>query len=221
VATCGAPAGEATLEWRMATSPNLEQGVYVLIGLQPNLEWPRPAAFAQSTTTPEHRVDPLTGLPDRSTFEKCLAARCAPASDKWGPQFAVLFLDLDGFKEVNDRLGHRRGDAVLRCLAQRLAQAVRPSDLVARFGGDEFTLLLDNVHSVADAASVAQRFLATIEGAAVTGSSGGRISMSIGIALGRPGMPPDALIDAADRAMYQVKAVGGSGWALAEANGPA
>jgi diguanylate cyclase (GGDEF)-like protein len=153
--------------------------------------------------------DALTGLPNRTLFldrlEQALrrARRAGP-----GKGAAVLFLDLDRFKIVNDSLGHHVGDELLRGVALRLDSALRPGDTVARMGGDEFTVLLEEVADPREATAVAERVLATL---AVPFEIAGRelhVSGSIGIALAGPEVVPEELIRDADVAMYRAKADG-------------
>ncbi len=155
--------------------------------------------------------DPLTGLPNRTLLEERAQVAFAHARRTRGSA-ALMFLDLDHFKSVNDSLGHRVGDAVLIELAQRLRRVVREQDTVSRLGGDEFVLLLPDTDA-AGAAEVAQRVLAvaqvpfTVEGHELT------VTPSAGIALA-PGDGEDlgALSRAADTAMYQAKAEGRNTW---------
>ncbi len=206
-----------SFQWQVVDGPAIPDGIVVVVGRLHGGIRPFPDSPVPNGPVPECRADPLTRLPDRAAFEARLARQCNPAVGEDGKRFAVLFLDLDGFKAVNDRLGHRGGDALLRKLAQRLHQAVRPGDLVARFGGDEFTVLLDGVRSASDAGRVAQRLLALPSALAPDGVGGPAVAMSIGIALGCTGMNPEVLVDAADRAMYRAKAAGGNTWAVADA----
>ncbi len=219
--------------WRIVGPSLCKDGILTLVGCasrqsqEDQRELPKLDSFAAL------HMDPLTGLPDRAAFEDRLAERCVSNAGSGLADFAVLFIDLDGFKRVNDQLGHRHGDSVLRTVAQRLRRAVRPGDLVTRFGGDEFTVLLDAVHAVNDAIGVAQRLLAATGDDAVAAPGGKKVSVSVGIALGgkkvsvsvgialgRAGMNPADLIDAADRAMYRAKAAGGGTWAVAEGDSP-
>ena len=149
--------------------------------------------------------DVLTGLANRALFLDQLERALARVERRpW--LVALLFLDLDGFKPVNDRLGHEAGDELLRVVAGRLRDALRPSDTVARFGGDEFAMLCEDLADDDDACALAERVGAviaepvTIEGATVA------VTASIGVALARgPGIDPGTLLRTADRAMYQAK----------------
>jgi diguanylate cyclase (GGDEF)-like protein len=151
--------------------------------------------------------DGLTGLANRTLFLDRLAQALRRAS-RGGPAPAVLFLDLDTFKGVNDSLGHQAGDALLRVVAGRLEGAVRPGDTVGRLGGDEFCVLLEEVAGVREASLVVERIHAEL---AVPVALGGRdlpVSASIGVALARWGSRPEDLLRDADAAMYRAKAEG-------------
>ena len=100
--------------------------------------------------------DALTGLPDRRLFERRLEQALERARERSDYLFAVCFIDLDGFKAVNDRWGHLTGDRTLCEIARRLVGGVRPGDGAARFGGDEFTVLIADLRTASDAAVVAQ-----------------------------------------------------------------
>jgi len=151
--------------------------------------------------------DSLTQLPNRVLLEDRLD-RAIEAAARQGGLFAVMFLDLDGFKAVNDAYGHRIGDVLLREIAQRLKKAVRGEDTVARFGGDEFVLVTP-VTEAADAADMAQKILRAIETPVTAGGHELRVSSSIGIAM-YPGDGHDQheLLSNADAAMYHAKASG-------------
>jgi diguanylate cyclase (GGDEF)-like protein len=153
----------------------------------------------------EARRDPLTGLPNRSVFFECLADATNRARAD-GTRLAVLFMDLDGFKHVNDTLGHDVGDELLRSVAGRLAGAVRRTDLVARLGGDEFAVLVERVESTARVEAMADHLCDAL---AVPISVRGRlvsVRASIGIALGpHPSDDPQLLLRDADVAMYRAK----------------
>jgi diguanylate cyclase (GGDEF)-like protein len=153
--------------------------------------------------------DALTGLPNRTLFldrlEQALrrARRQGPGSGA-----AVLFLDLDRFKIVNDSLGHQAGDRLLQEVAHRLDAALRPGDTVARMGGDEFTVLLEDLADAREATVVAERVLATLADPFTIAGRELFVSGSIGIALGRADHDPEELIRDADVAMYRAKAGG-------------
>lgn len=155
--------------------------------------------------------DSLTGLPNRDLFMRRLERSLERAQKRPDEGFAVLFMDLDSFKEVNDSLGHLRGDQLLVSLARRLEHTVRPGDTLARFGGDEFVILVDRVSAMEDVTSVANRIEEELEMPFAVGGRSLYISASIGIALSDMGdaAPGDLLRDA-DVAMYRAKSRGGA-----------
>lgn len=150
--------------------------------------------------------DSLTGLANRIVFQRALEEACADAAES---RSAVLYLDLDGFKQVNDTLGHATGDALLFAVAQRIRNCVREGDLAARLGGDEFAILMQNATEQA-AALLAQRVLEGVSHPVFLEGHKVEVRVSIGIALSMPSLPPAALLDNADRALYQAK-TGGRG----------
>lgn len=153
--------------------------------------------------------DLLTGLPNRSLFTERLSKTLG--SDIAG-RVGVLFLDLDGFKLVNDSLGHEYGDALLAAVADRLRASVRPEDTVARMGGDEFTVLIKNVYSEAEAEAVARRIATALGKPFPLGEHEVSITTSIGIALGEAGGEGrvSEMLRNADAAMYEAKREGGT-----------
>lgn len=145
--------------------------------------------------------DALTGLPNRDRLERLLAINIDA-----GRPFAVIFLDLDGFKEINDERGHETGDRVLRCVAERLASSIRDRDLAARLGGDEFVVLLDGVRSPNDAADAVQRLHSRLEEPIVDGDVRLQIRASAGVALFPDhGASARELLAHADARMYAHK----------------
>jgi diguanylate cyclase (GGDEF)-like protein/PAS domain S-box-containing protein len=157
--------------------------------------------------------DPLTGLPNRKLLSDRLDLALAQARRN-RRAMAVLFLDLDGFKTVNDGWGHAQGDALLRDVAGRLAGALRTADTVARIGGDEFTVLIPELPQEEGAVEVSRKILRELERAFRVGDTECAVSASIGIALyPRDGETADALLRSADAAMYQAKAAGGNRFA--------
>ncbi|KAI2685538.1 MULTISPECIES: diguanylate cyclase [unclassified Pseudomonas] len=150
--------------------------------------------------------DSLTGLPNRAFFEGRLMRALRNAS-KLNERVAVLFLDSDRFKEINDNFGHAAGDAVLVAVANRVRAQLREDDLVARLGGDEFAVLLTPLHKTADAERIADNILASMEEPIlIPGDAHVFTSLSIGVAVFPDhGVSPGALLHAADAAMYQAK----------------
>jgi diguanylate cyclase (GGDEF)-like protein/PAS domain S-box-containing protein len=153
--------------------------------------------------------DPLTGLPNRALFKDRLEVAFSRARGRDGLRFAVLFLDLDRFKLVNDSLGHRAGDELLVQIAQRLESCRRSGDTVARLGGDEFTLLVENVGDSEEALRVSDRVHRAMAPPFLVEGHEVFAAVSIGIALGGPGTEhPDNLMRDADTAMYRAKVRG-------------
>jgi diguanylate cyclase (GGDEF)-like protein/PAS domain S-box-containing protein len=154
--------------------------------------------------------DPLTGLPNRALFGDRL--RQVLTRRERQSATAVYFLDLDRFKRINDSLGHGAGDEVLREVAERLSAVVRPEDTVARFGGDEFTILCESVGGVLEAVSIADRLQRPLRQPLRAGGAELRLSASIGVALVEATDNGDGqhLIEDADAAMYRAKERGGA-----------
>ncbi len=155
--------------------------------------------------------DPLTELPNRVLFMDRLTHLFRRAVRQTETLFAVLFLDMDRFKSVNDTLGHEAGDTLLIAAARRLESCLRPGDTVARLGGDEFTILLEDIHDVHDAVRVAERILQSLATPIPIAGTEILTSASIGIALnnGKYQCPEEILRDA-DTAMYGAKILGKS-----------
>ncbi len=151
--------------------------------------------------------DPLTGLANRARFLDRVQGTLSDAAGRKRP--AVLFLDLDGFKSVNDSLGHEAGDRLLVIVASRLLSATRGSDTVARFGGDEFAILLDGVGSEHEATIVAERVLGAVTASVALDGHAVRVGASIGIAIAQhDGDDAETLLRNADLAMYKAKNAG-------------
>jgi diguanylate cyclase (GGDEF)-like protein len=149
--------------------------------------------------------DHLTGLPNRSLLYDRLGLAITQAHREEG-HLALLFLDLDDFKNVNDSLGHGSGDRVLVDLATRVRSTVRAGDTVARFGGDEFIVLLDSVTGAEDAAHVAVKVLDAVQAPYRFDGHEVSIAASVGVSVyPRDGASPDELVKSADTAMYRHK----------------
>lgn len=153
-------------------------------------------------------ADPLTGIMNRRSFREC-ALRAIALSLRHGTPFAMLLMDVDKFKVINDTWGHGVGDRVLCAIASQLAGAVRASDLVARWGGEEFVVALPSADEEG-ATAAAERLRARIESASVLDETGQLVpaTVSIGIAVLRQGDDFEALVQRADGAMYAAKSAG-------------
>jgi len=177
------------------------------------------AAIAIERTAFEDRLahqahhDPLTALPNRTLFGELLE-HAVRRAQRAGSALAVLFLDLDRFKVVNDSLGHDAGDELLAALARRLSAVLRPGDVIARFGGDEFTVLCEDLVPISadrQGIGVAERLLDALHDPFLVDGEEQFVSASIGIAIGLTGLErPEALVRDADAAMYRAKERGKS-----------
>ena len=159
--------------------------------------------------------DALTGLPNRNYFLDHLSKILEHGKRPDNVRFAVLFLDLDRFKLINDSLGHSFGDRLLVAIAKRLRGCLRPNDLIARYGGDEFTILLEQLQALDEATTVADRIHDELARAFNVNGHDVFTTASIGIVINAPHYQhPDELLRDADTAMYRAKAAGKSGYVV-------
>jgi diguanylate cyclase (GGDEF)-like protein len=169
------------------------------------------AAVQEQEATARHRIlhDALTGLPNRILFNDRLEHGLAQ-SLRHGRPLAVMFIDLDGFKDVNDKFGHDMGDAVLQVLATRLQEHTRSEDTASRHGGDEFLYLLSDPGNQKSIASIAERMIRLIQEPCHLSSHGIEVSVSLDASIGisispKDGTTVDKLVKSADSAMYRAK----------------
>jgi diguanylate cyclase (GGDEF)-like protein/PAS domain S-box-containing protein len=169
---------------------------------------------AQAALTRQATHDSLTGLPNRALLVDRID-RALILAKRSGRHIAVLFVDLDRFKQVNDTQGHAAGDATLCMAADRLIAALRPTDTVARIGGDEFVVLAPDVISDLDAMDLSARLITALSQRPNGGEEGERVTASIGIAVSVGGRgSAETLLEHADTAMYRAKSLGGARGAL-------
>jgi diguanylate cyclase (GGDEF)-like protein len=168
---------------------------------------------AEQRTQHEALHDPLTGLPNRNLFLDRLQHALSTAARR-ETSIAVLFLDLDQFKLVNDSLGHAAGDELLAAVAPRIEQALRPGDTVARFGGDEFAVLAEDVGNERGATRIAERVAEALARPFILRGREHFVSASVGIAIGAGHEGPEGLIRDADSALYRAKEHGRGGYEI-------
>lgn len=169
---------------------------------------------AEQTIHWQVQHDALTGLPNRALFYDRLGQTLARA-ERSGEAAAVLFLDLDGFKNINDTMGHEAGDALLQEVAHRLTDALRREDTVARMGGDEFTIILPSIPDADAAIEAARKAMGVFQGPFTILNREFLVTGSIGVSLYPfDGLDPRTLLQHADVAMYRAKDVGRNGWQL-------
>ena len=161
------------------------------------------------------RTDMLTGLPNRRAFNEHLTHELHRA-ERYGHSFSLAVLDLDGFKAVNDLYGHPRGDQVLRKIARHIQASIRNSDYLARFGGDEFAVVLASVTDRTGGERVAEKLLRSLQEPFVVEGKEASVGASIGMAIfPDDGTSPEEIVGQADGAMYAVKNSGKNGFRYA------
>jgi cyclic di-GMP phosphodiesterase Gmr len=156
---------------------------------------------AEAALRQQAQTDPLTGLLNRSAFEATLPDHLDPVA---GLGCGLLFCDLDGFKTINDTLGHAAGDAVLSEVGKRLSSTVRGGDLVARLGGDEFVVLLPGLGAI-QVRALAARVERTVSRPIRLADGITKVGVSVGVRVATPGEDPATVLADADSAMYDVK----------------
>jgi len=180
----------------------------------PAPNWTR--ARAHERPSDEARTDMLTGLPNRHEFMDRVGRIMRYTRMNPTFHFAIAFLDLDNFKPINDRLGHKAGDLVLQRIAQRLKSRMKTGDVAARYGGDEFVLLINHVHAEADVIGVVERVLKAVQEPIDVGTPV-HVGASIGITFSTSvHARPEDLITDADAAMYRAKAQGKNRYAISD-----
>ncbi len=191
---------------------------YLIKGQIDSLLLERTLRYAMERNASEKKLaqlahfDPLANIPNRILFRDRLE-HAVELSRREGIPFALLYLDLDGFKEINDRCGHDAGDEVIRQCARRLKECIRKSDSVARIGGDEFTILLEHTNDPTHIAHVAQKVIDTLSQAMSVGAEEVSVGVSIGVAVyPEAGDDAQSLQKHADTAMYQAKQIPGSAY---------
>ncbi|KIG10699.1 putative bifunctional diguanylate cyclase/phosphodiesterase [Caballeronia concitans] len=221
-AVCGA-ANDVDVHWLATTVTLFTFGILIITLVLSRLDTHN-AMLAGSVTRLHGQIvhmatfDTLTELPNRSTMTDRIERAVRHATQS-GTRFAILFMDLDGFKTINDSLGHSTGDEVLKAFARRLLQCVRGGDTVARLGGDEFVVMLENMNAHSDAERLAERILDATKKGLVVGAHPLQVTPSIGIALfPDDGESVEALLKHADVAMYEAKRGGRSTYRFFEAS---
>ncbi len=200
---------DGTYRWMLSRGTAVRDAdgkAYRIVGSQTNITDRR---IAESQLLHNAFHDALTGLPNRALFVDCLSRAVERGKRREDYLFAVLFLDLDRFKVVNDSLGHSIGDQLLIAIACRLEACLRPKDTAARLGGDEFTILLEDIEQVRDASRVAERIQEELTLPFELSGQEVFTTASIGIVLSTSGYDqPEDLLRDADIAMYRAKALG-------------
>ena len=193
------------VNWTLTTKTPLHDAAGDVVGLLGITREINELKHAESALQDIATHDTLTGLPNRYLMFDRLNQLLIRA-ERFPTSFAVLFIDLDGFKRINDTRGHDVGDLVLRAVAERLSQSVRAADTVARIGGDEFVILLEALRAGGDATAVAQKIRGALEEPFSLPGGATKVTVSIGISLyPEDGREAEVLLKAADVAMYRAK----------------
>ena len=201
---CRIIAAEGVARWFDVTASN-QLSNPALAGIVINARDVSENRAFQERLTHEAQHDPLTGLPNRRRMQAALGSSLHTGT------VAVLFVDLDGFKPVNDRFGHEAGDELLRQVATRLSGCVREGDVLSRVGGDEFVMLMPGVRDTTDAEAMSERVCRAVEMPFLVGDNEITIGASVGVHLAPSASDPDQALRSADHAMYAVKHAGRNG----------
>jgi diguanylate cyclase (GGDEF)-like protein len=160
------------------------------------------------------QFDPLTGLPNRALFTDRLS-QAIINNRRSGKQMAILYMDIDHFKNINDKYGHAEGDALLKSFSERISGVLRKGDTLARLGGDEFVIIAENLHGPADAEHIASKVLAALHQPFTLPTIEIKIGASIGVAISTQAeINGDDIVGRADEALYEVKRAGRNNFKL-------
>lgn len=207
---------DGTIAWQLVRLRPLLDDRGKMIGFEGMATDVTAMKLAEAELAHQARSDPLTGLSNRLNFREA-TTRAIARVERHPGMMGVLFLDLDGFKLVNDTLGHPAGDEVLRQVADRLRRVIRREDMVARLGGDEFAVLLTEIRDSGEAAATARRILEALDVPISVGDHEANVSSGVGIAVSADAIVDvDELVSRADIALYQAKRAGRGRWQVFE-----
>ncbi len=206
--------GKGTRWLRSTFVPDIDEQTGVVKGGYCMIHNVTVAKEAEQRLTRLAQFDTLTGIPNRHQFNEKLSRALITAERDETP-LALMFLDIDHFKQVNDRYGHGGGDALLKEFAQRLAECMRPTDAVARLAGDEFVVLLEGLHSDDEPQFIARKIIAAVQKPFVIEGHHMRVTISIGIAMRVFEIEVSMLMKRADEALYEAKRAGRNTFRLA------
>ena len=198
------PLADGGEHWVRARGRLITDDAGAVVGMQGTCQDITDRKQAEAALTHNALHDPLTGLPNRALLLDRIEVALA-RSARIDKSVAVLFLDLDRFKLINDSRGHAAGDVVLRAVAERLVSAIRPSDTVGRLGGDEFVVVCEDAVAVWEATVLGERLIRTLEEPFQVEGGEVFVTVSVGIAIAEPTASADELLRDADVAMYQAK----------------
>lgn len=206
------PGGACIVIWTTATGPTTSGHRYAMGNMKRALTLVLQQRAQVRALEQAARVDSLTKTASRAWFMELLGNLAGAPGET---RHALLYIDLDGFKGVNDHLGHAAGDQVLTETAARIAEASPPGATIARLGGDEFAVLCAPGTEVEHASAAAQQIIDAVARPIEVGRGQATVGASIGLAIGEPGEPPTSVLDAADAALLAAKASGRGRWTLA------
>ncbi|MGI9027087.1 MAG: diguanylate cyclase domain-containing protein [Burkholderiaceae bacterium] len=207
-------AGKRNRWLRSTFVPDVDEETGVVKGVYGMIHNVTAAKEAEQRLTRLAQFDTLTGIPNRHQFNEKLN-RALLAAERDDTPLALMFLDIDHFKQINDRYGHGGGDALLKEFAQRLAECMRPTDAVARLAGDEFVVLLEGLHSEDEPQFIARKIIAAVQKPFMIEGHHMRVTTSIGIAMRVFEIEVSMLMKRADEALYEAKRAGRNTFRLA------